>query len=160
MEVIWIYGLCVNSNVKSVLLYWAEAWRMKKDITKKVQTFINSYLRNILRIHWPNKISNINLWHITQPQPVGDEIGRRRWGWIGYTLRKATTSITRQSLSWNPQGKQRRGRPRNTWRRDLQADTKKTGYTWNQLQAKPQNRRLWKTLVGGLYPRRDDGHKK
>ena len=45
------------------------------------------------------------------------------------------------------------------WRQNLHADNKKTGYTWNQLQAKAQNRRLWKTLVGSRYPRRDDRHK-
>ena len=57
-----------------------------------------------------------------------------------------------QALSWNPQGKRRRGRPRNTWRRDLLADTKRMGITWNQLEAKAQDRELWRCLVGGLYP--------
>ena len=51
----------------------------------------------------------------------------RRWRWIGHTLRKPSTNITRQALFWNPQGKRKRGRPRNSWRRDLEADIKRLG---------------------------------
>jgi hypothetical protein len=41
----------------------------------------------------------------------------RRWKWIGHTLRKATNNITKQALEWNPQGKRKRRRPKNSWRR-------------------------------------------
>ncbi|VDP62824.1 unnamed protein product, partial [Schistosoma mattheei] len=34
-----------NTNVKTVLLYWAEAWRTTKTIIQKIQVFINSCLR-------------------------------------------------------------------------------------------------------------------
>ena len=92
----------------------------------------------------------LDLWQRTNQLPAEDEIRRRRWGWIGHTLRKPASSITRQALSWNPQGKRKRGRPRNTWRRDLEADSKKMGHTWNQLERAAQDRGLWRTVVGGL----------
>nr|KAG5689204.1 hypothetical protein BaRGS_014860 [Batillaria attramentaria] len=148
-----------NSNVRSVLLYGAETWRTTKTTIRKVQTFINSCLRRILQIRWPDTISNIDLWQRTHQLPAEDEIRRRRWGWLGHTLRKPTSNTTRQALTWNPQGKQKRGRPRNTWRRDLEADTKKMGYTWRQLETMAQDRGLWRTVVGGLYPSRGDGPK-
>ncbi|VDO73227.1 unnamed protein product [Schistosoma curassoni] len=47
-----------NTNVKAVLLYGAETWRTTTTIIKKVQVFINSCLRKILNIHWPDTISN------------------------------------------------------------------------------------------------------
>ena len=34
---------------------------------RKVQTFINGYLRRILKIHWPNTISNTDLWGENKP---------------------------------------------------------------------------------------------
>ena len=46
----------------------------------------------------------------------------RKRRWIGHTLWKPKHNITRQALQWNPQGKRGRGRPRNTWRRDLIAE--------------------------------------
>ena len=39
-------------------------------------------------------------------------------------LRKPASSTTRQALTWNPQGKRKRGRPRNSWRRDTEAEPK------------------------------------
>jgi len=41
-----------------------------------------------------------------------------------------------QALTWNQQGKRKRGRPRSTWRRDLLTDIKRTGYSWRELEKK------------------------
>ena len=85
-----------NSNVKPVLLYGSETWRTTVATTKKVQTFINSCLRRILRIHLPITINNEDLWQRTNQRPADAEIMMRRWRWIGHTLRKPHTNITRE----------------------------------------------------------------
>ena len=46
-----------NSNVKPALLYGAETWRGTKNLDHKLQVFINTGLRRILRIRWPERIS-------------------------------------------------------------------------------------------------------
>ncbi len=143
-----------NSNVKPVLLYGSETWRTTKTTTKKIQTFINNCLRRILRIHWPDTISNVDLWQQTKQGPIGTEIRKRRWGWIGHTLRKPTSSITRQALTWNPQGKRKTGRPKNSWRRDLTADMKEIGYSWGEVEQMAQDKRRWRAVVGSLCPGR------
>ena len=148
-----------NTIVKSVLLYGAETWRTTVTTTKKIQTFINNCLRRILRIRWPDTISNEELWQRTKQKPADVEIRKRRWRWIGHTLRKPATSTTRQALRWNPQGKRKRGRPRNTWRRDLETDARKTGYTWTQLERLAQDRDGWRELVRGLCPLSGDRHR-
>ena len=146
-----------NTNVKSVLLYGAETWRTTKTIQHKIQTFVNTCLRRILKIHWPETISNADLWQQTNQRPMEKEILRRRWGWLGHTLRKPNSNITRQALTWNPQGKRRRGRPRNTWRRDLDANIKELGMGWQTVVNAAQDRRRWRAVVNGLCSRRSDG---
>ncbi|VDP43917.1 unnamed protein product [Schistosoma margrebowiei] len=47
-----------NTNVNAVLLYGAETWRTTTTTIKKVQVSINSCLRKIPNIHWPDTISN------------------------------------------------------------------------------------------------------
>ncbi|VDO56652.1 unnamed protein product [Schistosoma margrebowiei] len=113
-----------NTNVKAVLLYGAEIWRTTTTTIKKVQVFINSCLRKILNIHWPDTISNSLLWERTNQLPAEEEIRKRRWNWIGHTLRRSSNCITRQALTWNPEGKQKRGRPNNTLRWIIEADMK------------------------------------
>jgi hypothetical protein len=80
-------------------LYGAETWRTTKTTIKKVQTFINSCLRGILKIRWSVTISNKDLWERINQVPAEEEIRRRRWRWIGHTLRKPPTNITRQESS-------------------------------------------------------------
>jgi len=148
-----------RSNVKSVLLYGAETWRTTKTTLQTVQAFINRCLRRILNIFWPETISNKELWTRTGEVTVEVAIRRRRWSWLGHTLRKPEDSITRQALTWNPQGKRRRGRPRNTWRRELEVEVKKTGLSWKEVERVAQDRNRWRVVVDGLCSRRSDGTK-
>ena len=67
-----------NSNVKSVLLYGSECWRIVKRDINKVNVFHNSCLRRICNIFWPNKISNNDLYQKTGCTSMDLEIKKRR----------------------------------------------------------------------------------
>jgi hypothetical protein len=54
--------------VESVLLYGCQTWMVTEVIKRKMQAYVNSCLRHILRIWWPRKISNIDLWRETNQQ--------------------------------------------------------------------------------------------
>ncbi|VDO86879.1 unnamed protein product [Schistosoma margrebowiei] len=139
-----------NTNVKAVLLYGAEIWRTTTTTIKKVQVFINSCLRKILNIHRRDTISNSLLWERTNQLPAEEEIRKRRRKWIGHTLSKSSNCITRQVLTCNPEGKRKRGRPKNTLRRIIEADMKTMNYNWTELERIAQDRVGWKMLVSGL----------
>jgi hypothetical protein len=47
---------------------------------------------------------------------------RKKYGWIGHTLRKSQNEICHSVLEWNPQGRRSRGRPKATWRRTVLAE--------------------------------------
>ncbi|XP_052271879.1 uncharacterized protein LOC127872592 [Dreissena polymorpha] len=114
-----------NTNVKAVLLDGSETWRVTNTITNKIQTFVNKYMRHILNIMWPEKISNTDLWNRTNHNPVGRDIKKRKWGWIGHALRKPVDNVTRQALDWNPQGKRKVGRPKQSWRRSVEGEERR-----------------------------------
>ena len=100
------------------------------------------------------QVSNKDLWDRTHQAQIEIGILKRRWGWLGHTLRKPCTNITREVLTWNPQGKRKRGRPKNTWRRNPEADIKQTGNGCQQLERIAQDRRRWRNVVDGLCSRR------
>ena len=139
-----------NTNVKSVLLYGSETWRVTKGCTHKLQTFINKCLRSILHIRWPEKISNEDLWSRTNQTSIEIEIRKRKWSWIGHTLRKPVSNTTRQALDWNPQGKRKVGRPKQTWKRSVEAEMKTAGRSWDELKRTSQNRVRWRSVVAAL----------
>jgi len=67
-----------NACVKSVLLYGCETWLVTSEIRRKIQTSVNRCLRYILRIWWPNVISNKDLWRVTGQEDINLEIRRRK----------------------------------------------------------------------------------
>ncbi|VDP81639.1 unnamed protein product [Schistosoma mattheei] len=127
-----------------------KTWRTTATIIKKIQAFINTCLRRILNIHWPDTISNSLLWRRTNQLPAEEEIKKRRWKWIGHTLRKSSNCITRQALTWNPEGKLKSGRPKNTLRREIKADVERMTDNWKELERISQGRVEWRMLVSGL----------
>ncbi|VDO58263.1 unnamed protein product [Schistosoma margrebowiei] len=138
-----------NTNVKTVLLYGAETWRTTKAIIQKIQVFINSCLRKILQIRWPDNISNNLLWEKTNQIPREEGIKKKHWKWIEHTLRKAANCVTRQALTWNPQGQRKRGRSKNTLRREMEIDMRRMNKNWIELERKAQDRVGWRMMVGG-----------
>ena len=145
----WLSASKSGSLTPQWNLHGAETWRTTAATLKKMQTFVNTYLRRMLRIRWTETISNRNLFKWTK-QPAEDEILHRRWKWTGHTLRKPLTCITRPALTWNPQGKREQSCPRNTWRRGLEAERERSCYTWRKLERLAQDRDTRIALVGGL----------
>nr|KAG5714488.1 hypothetical protein BaRGS_006934 [Batillaria attramentaria] len=51
---------------------------------QKIQTFLNTCLRRIFNIRWPEKIRNEELWERAGQEPVAKQILRRKW-WLDWT---------------------------------------------------------------------------
>ena len=139
-----------TSNVKSLLLYGSETWRMTATLVNKLQVFQNKCLRRIIGIRWPEKIRNEDLWHRTGQVPIELELKKRAWRWIGHTLRREDNNIARVALEWNPQGKRRRGRPLQSWRRTRLAELKDRSISWQDCKRRAGDRTRWKDLVEAL----------
>ncbi|VDO94774.1 unnamed protein product [Schistosoma margrebowiei] len=95
-------------------------------------------------------IINSLLWERTNQLPAKEEIRKRRWKWIGHTLLKSPNCITRQALTCNPERKRKSGRPKNTLRREIEADMKRMNNNWKELERIAQDRVGWRMLVSGL----------
>jgi hypothetical protein len=55
-------------------------------------------------MRWPETVLNDNLWKITKQQPIVIQIKRRKWRWIGNTIRKPIGSMEKSALDWNLRG--------------------------------------------------------
>jgi sorting nexin-29 len=139
-----------KSNVLSVLLYGAECWKMTQKIGHKLETFQNRCLRRILGVFWPNKISNEELRSRTGTRPVVTEVRERRWRWIGHTCRMERNAIPRVAMRWTPDGKRKRGRPKETWRRTVEREMKELKMTWDTTTTQAQDRQQWRGFVRAL----------
>ena len=143
-----------QSCVLSTLLYGSECWRMTESDLNKLSTFHTKNLRRILRIFWPETISNQELLAHCNQESMDTIIMRRRWRWIGHVSRREQGNIARTALHWTPEGKRKRGRPKNTWRRTVEAELKTLQHTWGTIQKLAQDRQEWRTFVAALHAKR------
>lgn len=112
-----------NSNIKSVLLYGAETWSRTKTTIKTLKTFIVSCLRGILKNHQEQRALANNKLCSSGRREKMEKMGMD----LDHTVRKPTSSTICQALK-----RENEEKPRNMWRRDLQADIKQTGHTWRE----------------------------
>jgi hypothetical protein len=64
-------------------------------------------------------------------------------------LRNDSSAIERQVLSWNLQGQDTRGRPRNSWCRTIEEGAETVGKTWREVKVVAGNRVRWRCFVSG-----------
>ncbi|KAK3727910.1 hypothetical protein RRG08_053982 [Elysia crispata] len=139
-----------RSCVLSTLLYGSECWRMTESDLCKLSSFHTKSLRKIARIFWPRYILNEDLLEQCQQETMETIIIRRRWRWIGHVLRKEQDAIPRVAVQWRPEGHRKRGRPKTTWRRTVEAEAAAMGQSWGTLRMLAQDREQWKEFVAAL----------
>ena len=111
-----------------------------------------------MRIFCPEKITNDELFRRTGQEAMNEILLKRRWKWIGHTLRKEPDHISRIALHWTPEGKRERGRPRNTWRRTVEAEIKDWNETWGTITRRAQNRDDLRLFIAALIASGQNRH--
>nr|XP_006813982.1 PREDICTED: uncharacterized protein LOC102802962 [Saccoglossus kowalevskii] len=87
---------------------------MTKGDERKLNTFQTKCLRRIMKIKWQDQVRNEELLTRTGMEKLSTTVMKRRWKFIGHTLREEPTSICNTALTWAPEGKRKRGRPKTT----------------------------------------------
>jgi hypothetical protein len=125
-------------------------WKNSNSITAKLPVFINEFLRKVLRIFWPDQITDSELWKRTKQPRTDLMIRKREWGWPGHTLRKLSNDIARQALEWNPKANGAEG-GRGTWQRVVLEGAKGVKKTGQRIKVMPRiecdGGFLWKPYI-------------
>ncbi|KAK3084362.1 hypothetical protein FSP39_012217 [Pinctada imbricata] len=140
-----------NSLAMSVLTYGSETWKTTERDKKKLDTFQNRCLRQLLRVRWPDKISKEELHRRTRTTNVSETVKHRKWKWVGHVLRMNDTRICTNALTWQPKGKRKVGRQKTTWRRTTEQERSELGWnSWASARAVARDRGRWKQFIGAL----------
>ena len=144
-----------KSNVVAVLLYGCETWRMTKLDATKLDVFLHKSLRRIMKIYWPMKTSNEEIRNRANISTISEQIFGRRWKFIGHILRMDPSKHPKTALTWAPEGRRRRGRPKETWRRTAERERAALGFgSWSEAAAAARDRAAWRGRVSGPNPPR------
>ncbi|KAL9964922.1 hypothetical protein ACROYT_G028635 [Oculina patagonica] len=87
----------------------------------------------------------------TKERPISKSVKVRQWRWIGHILRREKDNNCRVALTWTPEGKRQRGRPKISWRITVEGERKDLGWTsWNEAEQRAKDREGWRTFPGSL----------
>jgi hypothetical protein len=104
-----------------------------------------------LRIWWPKTKSNKELWEKHSKYQLAVKLKWENGNVLG-TLweRIRITSLDRDLLNWNPQGKRWKGGPRVTWKRTVLAELQEQNVSWNEAKQMAKKRIYWRKFVKPL----------
>ena len=141
----------LNSNVLAILLFGCESWRMTKAEERRLDVLLHRWLRRILRIHWSQHVTNEEVRRRAGvEETVSQTVKRRRWAFIGHTLRRDRNHLARRALTWTPDGRRKRGRPKETYRRTVEKEMRELGFhSWEAVTAAASDRPAWRHLITG-----------
>ena len=131
-----------------MLLYGCESWRMIKG--DELDLFQHKCLRRLLKIYWPMRVSNEEVRRRANTETISELVRKRRWTWIGHVLRMDSSCLPRVALTWAPEGKRMRGRPKETWRRTVEKERMAMGFnSWAEAGLAAANRVSWRSMISG-----------
>ena len=119
---------------------------MTKGDEHKLDVFLHTCLRRVLNINWEQHITNAEVMRRAGvTETISQTVQRRRWTFIGHILRRDNSNLAKNALTWSLDGKRRRGRPKETYRRTVERERQQLGYNpWSAAAAAARDRKEWK----------------
>lgn len=72
--------------------------------------------------------------------PLSEEVKWRRWKMIGHILTQDQNNDCSTAMTWAPEGKRRRGRPKTTWRKTVEKEREEAGWrSWAEARTAAAN---------------------
>ena len=96
------------------------------------------------------KISNEEIRERSGTRTIDEQVRTRRWRWLGHVLRMPSDKNPKIALTWAPEGRRRKGRPRETWRRTVNKEREHLGFrTWRQAEVAARDKVAWRKRING-----------
>ena len=84
------------------------------------------------------RVSYVEVHRRTNTETISELVKKRRWTWIGHVLRMDNSCLPRVALTWAPEGKRKRGKPKVMWRRSEWQWVSILGLNWGRTGGRKQ----------------------
>ena len=118
--------LCMfQTLIMPILLYNCGLWTLTKQLSESLDIWHRRKLRYIINVTYPHRISNTDLYSITNEQPVSITCRKRRLLWLGHVIREGPGAASYEALQLAlnlGDVKRPRGRPPKRWVDNIRED--------------------------------------
>jgi hypothetical protein len=118
---------------------------MNKGDSKMMDVFNNKCLRRIMKVRWEDHVSTEELLKQANCRSLSSDVKQRKWKMIGHILRQDRYNLMNVAMTWAPEGKRKRGRPKTTWRRTVEKERAEAGWrSWDVARVTAVDRTKWR----------------
>ena len=89
-----------ESFVVPVLTYNMGTWGLTKAELDRLDMYHRRHLRQVIGIHWPNRISNAALYRRCRCHPISEDVKSARWRLFGHVLRMPLDAPAQQAIDY------------------------------------------------------------
>ena len=141
-----------KSTVESVLLYSCEALAITESLGSRIDASHRALMRYCLGVHYPERISNTNLYARSQIEPATQTLTRNRLRLVGHALRRPDLPLAMFLHPKNQATEPYRhgGALRRTFQDQLSDDLSAIGLQPNMAVDAAQNRSEWLQRVNAF----------
>ena len=144
--------------VKSVFMYGAECWTLRKEDERRILVAEMGWLRKIAGISRRERRRNEDIRaELAQTVTLVDRIQEKRLQWFGHVERMKTDRLPVKALHAKIEGKRSRGRQRKRWIDNVTADIKERGSCMQMAKELVHNREEWRSLTIQPHRRQPPG---
>ena len=118
-----------------VLTYNMGTWGLTQADLVRIDTYHRRHLRQIIGVRWPNRISNVALYHRCQSRPISESVITARWRLFGHVLRLPRDAPAQRAIDHyfaDTEAATFRGRPQTSLPSTLCSDLRRIGRTLRQ----------------------------
>jgi hypothetical protein len=126
-------------------LYACETWPLtEKNLDRLVKTD-RKMIRCMCGISWKDKKNSVDLLKEIGLVDVKDVVRRSRLRWFGHVIRKEDNDWVKLCMSRDVEGSRHRGRPKKTWKENVEKDMKSLNLKENDAL----DRSRWRGKIWG-----------
>ena len=139
------HGMVHEACIRTVMLYGGETWAL----TARLEGILLDYERQMLRymagVTWRDRLRSAEVERRCGVGELGDVLRVRSLGWFGHVVRIGEMEILGRTQHVVAPGRRPPGRPKKTWRRNMQEPA-----SLNLQEEEALNRDQWKRVINHL----------
>lgn len=151
-SLLWSSKMKINTKIniyKSIVLpittYSSECWQVSDRNRQKLEAVEMDFLRRACRISRLEHVRNEEIRNRTNmTETISDKIEEQKLRWYGHVMRMGNERWPRRIAEYSPLRRRKRGRPRRTWKQEIEDAMRKRDLQDNDWQ----DRRMWKLRCG------------
>ena len=121
-------GMVYRSCVRSAMLYGSETWCLRESETAILRRTERAMVRSMCVVKLADRKKMEDLMEMLGLRETLDRTAKENGvRWYGHVMRRDDNNILKKAMMMEVNGQRKRGRPKLTWRRQVEECVKKVG---------------------------------